>query len=149
MLSSVASPLLWGAFLAGVLALLVLDLKVFHGRDQKERFGAAVAWSLFWIALSLAFNVWVHSELGHQAGIDFFAGYVIEKSLSVDNIFVFVVIFRYFAVPPQFQHRALFWGVMGAIVLRGIFVLAGAALISRFHWIIYIFGALLVVTGYR
>ncbi|MGH9381734.1 MAG: TerC family protein [Thermoanaerobaculia bacterium] len=149
MLPTVASPVLWGAFLAGILVLLILDLKVFHGRDHAERFGAAVGWSVFWIALSLAFNLWVYLEFGSQAGLDFLAGYVIEKSLSVDNIFVFLVIFRYFAVPPKFQHRALFWGVMGAIVLRGVFVLLGTALLARFHWVIYIFGALLVYTGYR
>lgn len=149
MLPTVASPALWGAFLAGILILLVLDLKVFHGKDHAESFRAAVGWSVFWIVLSLAFNLWVYLELGADAGLDFLAGYVIEKSLSVDNIFVFLVIFRYFAVPPKYQHRALFWGVLGAIVLRGVFVLLGAALIARFHWVIYFFGALLVFTGYR
>lgn len=149
MLPTVASPLHWAVFLTGVLLLLIFDLKVLHRRDQAEKFGTALAWSAFWIGLSLAFNVWIYFAFGRDTALDFLAGYVIEESLSVDNLFVFLVVFRYFAVPAKYQHRALFWGVLGAIVLRGIFVLLGAALLARFHWVIYFFGGLLVFTGYR
>lgn len=149
MIPSVGNPLLWSLFLTGILGLIVLDLKVFHHTDHVEGFPAAVGWSIFWIALSLSFNGWIWHEFGRQAGLEFLAGYVIEKALSVDNIFVFLVIFRYFAVPAKFQHRVLYWGVVGAIILRGIFILLGVTLIAKFHVFIYVFGLLLIVTGLR
>lgn len=149
MIPSIGNPLLWSLFLTGILSLIVLDLKVFHHTDHAEGFPAAVGWSVFWIALSLLFNGWIWHEFGRQAGLEFLAGYVIEKALSVDNIFVFLVIFRYFAVPAKFQHRVLYWGVVGAIVLRGVFILLGVTLLTKFHFFIYIFGLLLIVTGVR
>lgn len=149
MIPTVGNPLLWSAFLAAILLLITLDLKVFHHTDHAEGFAPAVGWSIFWIALSLAFNAWLWHEFGRQVGLEFLAGYLIEKALSVDNIFVFLVIFRYFAVPAAYQHRVLYWGVLGAIVLRGAFILVGVTLLSRFHFFIYVFGALLIVTGIR
>lgn len=133
----------------GVTALLALDLGVFNRRAHAVRFREAVGWSVFWVALSLLFNGWIAWRFGRTAGLEFLTGYVLEKSLSVDNIFVFLVIFRFFAVPSRYQHRVLFWGVVGAIVLRAVFILAGAALLSRFEWLFYVFGAFLVVTGWR
>lgn len=149
MIPTVGNPLLWSAFLAGILLLIALDLKVFHHTDHTEAFPAAVGWSIFWIALSLTFNSWLWHEFGRRVGLEFLASYVIEWSLSVDNVFVFLIIFRFFAVPGKYQHRVLYWGVLGAIVLRAIFILLGVTLISRFHFFIYIFGALLMVTGFR
>ncbi|MDX1384149.1 MAG: TerC family protein, partial [Thermoanaerobaculia bacterium] len=108
-----------------------------------------VGWSVFWIGLSLGFNVWIYLHFGADPGLEFLTGYLVEKALSVDNIFVFVIIFRYFAVPGEFQHRVLFWGVVGAIVLRAIFIALGTALLARFHWILLVFGAFLVFTGFR
>jgi len=149
MIPTVGNPLLWSAFLVGILLLIALDLKVFHHTDHVEGFAPAVGWSIFWITLSLLFNAWLWHEFGRQAGLEFLAGYLIEKALSVDNIFVFLVVFRYFAVPAAYQHRVLYWGVLGAIVLRGAFILVGVTLLSRFHFFIYVFGALLIVTGIR
>jgi tellurite resistance protein TerC len=113
------------------------------------RFREAAGWSLFWVALSLAFNGWVAWRFGGQVGLQFLTGYLLEYSLSVDNIFVFLVVFRFFAVPSEYQHRVLFWGVAGAIVLRAAFILVGTSLIHRFHWLLYVFGVFLVVTGLR
>jgi len=146
---SIGTPLLWGVFAAVVTVSLALDLFVFHRRAHAVRFREAVGWSAFWIGLSLSFNLWIHLEAGGGPALEFLTGYVIEKALSVDNIFVFVVLFDYFAVPDRFQHRVLFWGVLGAIVLRGTFVALGAALLSEFQWILYLFGAFLVFTGGR
>jgi tellurite resistance protein TerC len=109
----------------------------------------AGAWSAFWVSLALVFNYGVYHFMGPQAGLEFLTGYLIEKALSVDNIFVFVLIFSYFAVPPRYQHRVLFWGILGALLMRGAMIAAGAVLIAEFHWIIYVFGAFLVVTGIR
>ncbi|MDX1450425.1 MAG: TerC family protein, partial [Acidimicrobiia bacterium] len=146
---SVAQSIHWIVFLAGVVLLLVVDLGVFNRRPHAVRFREAMAWTIFWIALSLVFNVWVYWRFGPQAGLEFFTGYLLEKSLSIDNIFVFLVIFRYFGVPSHLQHRVLFWGVAGAIVLRAVFIVAGAALLARFEWLFYVFGAFLLVTGWR
>ncbi len=139
----------WVAFNLFIIAMLVLDLKVFHRRPHEIRMREALGWSAFWIALSLLFNLGVYIWLGRQAGLEFLTGYIIEKSLSVDNIFVFLVIFSYFRVPPLYQHKILFWGVLGALVLRAVFILAGITLINSFHWIIYVFGAFLVVSGIK
>ncbi|MCM2316171.1 MAG: TerC family protein [Thermoanaerobaculia bacterium] len=148
-MTSIGSPLLWGGFTAFILAMLALDLGVFHRTSHEVRFKEALSWTFVWIALALAFNAGVYHWFGAQKGMEFLTGYVIEKALSVDNVFVFLVIFSVFAVPAKYQHRVLFWGVLGALVMRAIFIFAGAALLQRFHWVIYIFGALLVVTGIK
>jgi tellurite resistance protein TerC len=140
---------LWIGFNLFVLGMLALDLGVFHRSAHEVSAKEAVGWSVFWVALALAFNFGVYRLLGAERGLEFLTGYLIEKALSVDNIFVFVLIFSYFRVPPQYQHRILFWGVLGALVMRGAMIVAGAALIDRFHWIIYVFGAFLVFTGIR
>lgn len=148
-METIGTPLLWGLFIAFILGMLALDLGVFHRREHRVETREATIWTLVWIALSLAFNLWVYLKFGPQHGLEFFTGYVIEKALSVDNIFVFIVIFRYFAVKPEHQHRVLFWGILGALLLRGIFIAAGTALLARFDWIIFIFGAFLVYTGFK
>ena len=148
-METIGTPLLWGLFLAFILGMLALDLGVFHRREHQVGTREATIWTLVWIALSLAFNLWVYLEFGPTRGLEFFTGYVIEKALSVDNIFVFIVIFRYFAVRPEYQHRVLFWGILGALVLRGVFIAAGTALLARFDWIILVFGAFLVYTGFK
>lgn len=148
-METLGTPLLWSVFAVVVTVSLALDLFVFHRKAHAVRFREALGWTFFWIGLSLAFNLWIWFEMGGGPALEFLTGYVIEKALSVDNIFVFVVIFDYFAVPDRYQHRVLFWGVLGAIVLRGIFVVVGAALLSQFHWVIYLFGAFLVFTGIR
>jgi len=129
--------------------MLVLDLTVFHRKSHKIEFKEALGWSAFWISLAAAFAVLVYFVRGRAASLDFATGYLIEESLSVDNLFVFLLIFRYFKVPSQFQHKVLFWGIIGALVMRFVFIWAGVALINRFHWIIYIFGAFLVYTGLK
>jgi tellurite resistance protein TerC len=146
---SIGSPFMWIGFLAIVLAMLALDLGVFHRHAHAVRPREALCWTLVWVALALAFNVFVWQHNGKQAGIEFLTGYLIEKSLSVDNIFVFVVIFRSLAVPLELQHRVLFWGILSALFLRAAMILAGATLIARFHWLMYVFGAFLVFTGIR
>ncbi len=140
---------LWIAFNTVVLALLALDLFVFHRSAHEVRFREAAAWSVFWIVLSLAFGAGVYYFRGHQDGLEFFAGYLIEKALSVDNIFVFVLVFSYFRVPSAYQHRVLFWGILAALVMRGAMIGAGVFLIERFSWITYVFGAFLVITAIR
>ena len=141
--------LLWLGFNIFVLAMLALDLFVFHKEAHEVSMKEAAAWSVFWVMLALIFNAGIYHFMGPQVGLEFLTGYLIEKALSVDNIFVFVLIFSYFNVPPRYQHRVLFWGILGALVMRGAMIGAGAALIHRFHWIIYIFGAFLVFTGIR
>jgi len=140
---------LWVGFNVFVLGMLALDLGVFHRKAHVVGFKEAGIWSAVWIALALAFNAGVWHFFGPQKGMEFLTGYLIEKSLSVDNIFIFALIFSYFAVPQQYQHRVLFWGILGALVMRAIFIAAGAALISNFHWIIYVFGAFLILTGIK
>lgn len=139
----------WAGFTGLVVVLLVLDLFVF-GRGAREiSFRRATILSAFWIAVALLFGVGVWVLAGPQRGGEYFAGYIIEKSLSVDNVFVFALIFSYFAVPARYQYRVLFWGVVGALVLRGVFVLLGAGLLERYDWMIYVFGAFLIYTGIR
>jgi tellurite resistance protein TerC len=140
---------LWIGFNLAVLALLALDLGVFHRQAHAVSAREAAIWSAVWVGLSLVFNLLVFHWLGTEAGLHFFTGYLIEKSLSVDNIFVFVLIFSTFAVPAEYQHRVLFWGVLGAIVMRGLLILLGTTLISLFHWALYAFGAFLILTGIR
>ncbi len=138
----------WVAFHLGVFGALAIDLLSFRGPHQVT-LASAVRRSLIWIALSLAFNAVVWRWQGADQGIDFFTGYLIEYSLSVDNIFVFVLIFAYFRVPPQYEHRVLIWGILGALVMRAIMIWLGVALVARFHFVLYLFGAFLVVTGAR
>jgi tellurite resistance protein TerC len=146
---SVGSPAHWLGFLAFVLAMLALDLGVFHRSPHAVKVKEALIWSLVWVALAACFGVLVHFAFGHERALEFAAGYVIEKALSVDNLFVFVVIFGAFQVPARSQHRVLFWGVLGALVMRAVFIAAGSALLLRFHWLIYLFGAFLVFTAIK
>ena len=143
------SALAWGVFTAFVLVMLVLDLAVFHRRSHEISLREATAWTIAWIALACVFGAGVWVLEGSKAGVEFFTAYVIEKSLSVDNIFVFLVIFSYFRVPLKYQHRVLFWGIFGALVMRAIFIFAGAALLREFEWVMYIFGAFLVFTALK
>ncbi len=139
----------WIFFNAFVLLMLALDLGVFHRQSKKITFKNAMIWSAVWIGLAMIFNGWIYYSMGKQPAIEFLTGYLVEKSLSVDNIFVFVLLFGFFKVPDEYRHRVLFWGVIGALVMRAIFIAVGAVLISKFHWIIYLFGAFLVYTGYK
>lgn len=139
----------WAAFLALIVLLLALDLFVFHREAHEVTFREATLYSIFWIGVGLAFGVVIFVWMGPTAGGEYLAGYLIEKSLSVDNIFVFALIFTYFGVPAKYQHRVLFWGILGALVFRAIFIAGGVALLDRFHWTIYVFGAFLILTGIR
>jgi tellurite resistance protein TerC len=139
----------WLGFIAFVLAMLAIDLGVFNRRPHVVRPQEALTWTTVWVSLALVFAGGLAVFFDRQSALTFLTGYVIEESLSVDNIFVIVLIFQYFAVPAQYQHRVLFWGILGALVMRGLFIGLGAALLSRFEWIIYVFGALLVITGIR
>jgi len=139
----------WVLFNLFVLAMLGLDLGVFHRKAHEVKMKEALTWSAVWIVLALIFNAWVYYSRGPQAGLEFFTGYLIEKALSVDNVFVFFLIFIYFRVPADYQHKVLFWGILGALVMRIIFIAAGIALIQKFHWVIYVFGAFLVITGIK
>ena len=129
--------------------MLVLDLRAFHRPGRSVRLRESLGWTAMWIALAVAFAALLYFWQGHQAGLEFVTGYVVELSLSVDNLFVFLLIFNYFAVPEEQQHRVLFWGILGALLMRGIFIGAGIELIHRFHWILYLFGGLLVYSGIR
>jgi tellurite resistance protein TerC len=139
----------WVAFVGFVLAMLSLDLGVFHRKPHEVRPKEAGIWTAVWVALALAFAGGLYAFYGHAAGLTFLTGYVIEESLSIDNIFVIVLIFEYFRVPKICQHRVLFYGILGALLMRGLFIGLGAVLIAKFHWILYIFGGMLVVTGVR
>lgn len=150
---------LWIGFNVFVLVLLALDLGVFHRKSHAVSTKEAAIWSVVWISISMLFNLGIYyfwdnfvpnSSLSNSAAaLTFFTGYVIEKSLSVDNIFVFVLIFSYFSVPASYQHRVLFWGILGALIMRGTLIFLGAALIDQFHWIIYVFGIFLIYTGIK
>jgi tellurite resistance protein TerC len=137
----------WIGFHLFIFFMLALDLGVFHKKTHKVPVKEAVIWSAVWITLALLFNLFVFFEFGKTKALEFLTGYVIEYSLSVDNIFVFILIFSYFAVKDEYQHKILFWGILGALIMRGIFIFAGVALITRFHWIVLIFGAFLVYSG--
>jgi tellurite resistance protein TerC len=141
--------LLWSGYTLVVLGMLALDLGVFHRKAHTVSLREATIWTIVWVTLALSFNAVVYFWRGPIQALEFFTGYVIEYSLSVDNIFVFVLIFTYFRVPASYQHRVLFWGILGALLMRGALIAVGATLIERFHWIIYIFGAFLVFTGVR
>jgi len=146
-LETVGTPQLWIGFTAFVLLMLVIDLGVFHRDAHEVSFKEALGWSAVWVLLALLFNVAIYVGFGSARGLEFLTGYLIEKALAVDNIFIFAVIFSYFSVPPAYQHRVLFWGVLGALVMRALFIFAGAALLQSFHGIMYLFGAFLVFTG--
>jgi tellurite resistance protein TerC len=139
----------WVAFNAFVIVLLAIDLGIFHRKAHEVSLREATAWSIVWIALSLLFAGGIYLYAGARPATEFLTGYLIEKSLSVDNIFVMVLIFTYLDVPARYQHRVLFWGILGALVMRGTFIAIGAILLAHFHWVIYIFGAILIVTGAR
>jgi TerC family integral membrane protein len=139
----------WAGFVAFVLMMLALDLGVFHRQAHEVRPREAATWTLVWVALALVFAAGLVGFYGKDAGLTFLTGYIIEESLSVDNIFVIVLIFEYFRVPKSCQHRVLFYGILGALVMRGVFIGLGAVLIARFEWILYVFGAMLVITGIR
>jgi tellurite resistance protein TerC len=141
--------ILWGAFNLFVLGMLALDLGVFHRKSHDVGLREALTWTGVWITLAMLFNLFVYYYFDKEKAIEFFTGYIIEKSLSVDNIFVIIMIFSYFKVPTSYQHKVLFWGILGALVMRVIFILAGIELIHRFHWLIYIFGGFLIITGIR
>lgn len=140
---------LWTAFNLFVLGMLALDLGVFHKKSQEITVKDALIWTGVWITLAMGFNLLIYYVFGREQAIEFFTGYLIEKSLSVDNIFVIIMIFSYFHVPTAYQHKVLFWGILGALVMRVIFIFAGIELIHRFHWLIYIFGGFLIITGIR
>ena len=141
--------MLWIGFNVFVLAMLALDLGVFHRKAHTVSIKEAVIWSIVWITLAMIFNAGVYFFGGPEPALQFFTGYLIEKSLSVDNIFVFVLLFTSFSVPAAYQHRVLFWGVLGALIMRGILIGLGVVLLETFHWIIYLFGAFLIFTGIR
>ncbi len=146
---TVGNPALWIGFTVLVVGLLALDLGVFHRKSHVVGFREALGWSIFWIGLALLFNVGIWYWFGSRIGLEFLTGYLIEKALSVDNVFVFLVIFSYFSVPAAYQHKVLFFGILGALVMRAVFIVAGSALLSAFHWTIYVFGAALLVLGLK
>ncbi|HVR21069.1 MAG TPA: TerC family protein [Polyangiaceae bacterium] len=148
-LESVGTPALWIGFTLFVVAMLALDLGVFHRKAHVVGVREALVWTGLWVALALSFNLGIYFWFGSERALEFLTGYVIEKALSVDNLFVFLVVFSYFAVPPQLQQRVLLWGILGALVMRAGFIGAGAALLQSFHWVIYIFGGFLVITGIK
>ncbi len=139
----------WILFNTFVVAMLVLDLAVFQRNAHAVKFREALFFSAMWIALAGAFAVFVYFWRGRTTALEFVTGYLVEESLSVDNLFVFLLIFRYFKVPGTYQHKVLFWGILGALIMRGVFIIAGVSLIRRFHWIIYVFGAFLIYTGFK
>jgi tellurite resistance protein TerC len=146
---SVGTPAHLAGFVGFVLALLALDLGVFHRKAHEVSLREAGIWSAIWVVLALAFNGLVAHWFGAERGLEFLTGYLIEKALAVDNIFTFYAVFVCFAIPASYQHRVLFWGVLGAIVMRAVLIFAGAELLAKFHWLIYVFGAILVVTAIR
>jgi tellurite resistance protein TerC len=139
----------WIGFGLFVLAMLALDLGVFHRESHEVKVKESMIWSGVWITLALLFNLGLYYLRGPQPALEFLTGYLIEKSLSMDNIFVFLLIFTYFRVPLRYQHRVLFWGVLGALIMRAILIALGISLIQRFHWVIYVFGAFLILTGVK
>lgn len=140
---------LWILFNVFVFGMLAIDLGVFHRKAHAVTTREATVWCIVWITLGLLFNAGVYAWMGPEKGLEFFTGYLIEYSLSVDNIFVFIIILTYFSVSPAHQHRVLFWGILGALIMRGTFIATGALLLQLFHWVIYVFGAFLVFTGFK
>jgi tellurite resistance protein TerC len=147
--TTVGSPLLWVGFTAFVVAMLALDLGVFNRTPHTPSLKEAARWMLLWVGLAALFNAGVWWKFGSVKALEFTAGYLVEEALSVDNLFVFLVLFRSLAVPPIYQHRVLFWGILGALITRAIFIVIGSALLAKFHWIIYVFGGFLIITGFK
>jgi tellurite resistance protein TerC len=139
----------WVAFNVLVLGMLALDLVVFHRKAHVVSLREAAMWTVIWICLAMLFNVWLYIDSGRETALEFFTGYLIEKSLSVDNLFVFLAVFSYFSVDPKYQHKILFWGILGALIMRGIFIVVGTTLLASFHWMIYVFGGFLIFTGVK
>ena len=139
----------WIGFIVFVILMLAIDLGVFHRKSHAVSFKESLGWTVVWIGLAMLFSVVVYFWKGPEKSIEFITGYVIELSLSVDNLFVFILIFSYFHVPLKYQHKVLFWGILGALVMRVIFIFAGVALITKFHWIIYVFGAIIIISGIK
>jgi tellurite resistance protein TerC len=148
-LDTIGSPLLWGGFIAFVLAMLALDLGVFHRKAHEVSLTEAGAWSAVWVGLSGVFALGVHHWFGADRALEFTTAYFLEKALAVDNIFVFVIVFAAFGIPARSQHRVLVWGVLGALVMRAAFIVVGGALVQSFHWMTYVFGAVLLLTGLK
>ena len=148
-MSTQAGWLGWGLFGLIVATMLALDLGVFHRKARTVGTREAAVWSVIWISAALLFNLGIYLHSGSDRALEFFQAWLIEKALSVDNLFVFLAAFSYFAVPPQLQHRILFWGILGALITRGIFIAVGAALLATFHWVTYVFGVFLVITGLK
>jgi len=140
---------LWIVFAVLVISMLSLDLGILNKKSHAIKLKEAILWSLLWISVALIFNLGLLLFRGPEVALNFFSAYLLEKSLSMDNIFVFLLIFSYFKVKPEYQHKVLFWGIIGAVIFRGIFIMAGVVLIQKFHWIIYIFGAFLLFTGIK
>ncbi len=141
--------ILWTSFSVFVLGMIALDLGVFHRKSQEVSVKEALTWTAIWIGIAMAFNLFVYYYFDKETALQFFTAYLVEKSLSIDNIFVIIMIFSYFSVPASYQHKVLFWGILGALVMRAIFIFAGIELIHKFHWLIYVFGGFLVFTGIR
>ncbi|MFA4045248.1 MAG: hypothetical protein HZRFUVUK_002058 [Candidatus Fervidibacterota bacterium] len=139
----------WMAFLGAVFVMLMMDLGIFHRKAHVLSLKEATLWSIFWVVVSVLFNILILFWLGEEKALEFLTGYLLEKSLSADNIFVFAVLFSYFAVPEEYRHRVLFWGVVGAIVFRLTFILAGTALLKKFHWVVYVFGIIVIISGIK
>lgn len=148
-MTTIGTPTLWAGFTAFILIMLLLDLVVFHRKVHEVSLREALGWTVFWITLALIFNMGVWHWFGSERALEFLTGYLIEKALSVDNLFIFLVIFSYFSVPNDLQHRVLFLGILGALIMRVVFIGVGAVLLQKFHWVIYPFGALLVWTGIK
>lgn len=144
-----SQAVLWIGFNVFVLLMLALDLGVFHRKVETISVRNALTWTGIWVFMAFLFNVFIYYQFGNEKAFEFFTGYLIEKSLSVDNIFVIMLIFSYFKVPPGYQHKVLFWGILGALIMRVCFIFAGVELIHKFHWLIYIFGGFLIITGIR
>jgi tellurite resistance protein TerC len=140
---------LWVLFAVVILGLLALDLGIFHRKSHTVKMREALTWSGVWIALALIFNGFIYYTRGPVPAMEFLTGYLVEEALSVDNLFVFLMVFSFFRVPAEYQHKILFWGIIGALVMRAAFILAGITLIQQFHWVIYIFGAFLIITGIK
>jgi tellurite resistance protein TerC len=147
--TTIGTPALWVGFTLLIAATLALDLGVLNRKAHTLRTREALRWVIVWITLAQLFGVFILVRGGHAKWMEFLTGYLIEYALSVDNLFVFIVLFAYFAVPSAYQHRVLFWGILGAVIMRGLFIAVGAALLAAFHWVIYLFGAFLVYTGFK
>ncbi len=143
------SAILWTSFSLFVIGMLALDLGVFHRKSHKVGIREALTWTAVWVTLAMIFNLFIYYYFDKEKALEFFTAYLIEKSLSIDNIFVIIMIFSYFHVREEYQHKVLFWGIFGALVMRVIFIFSGIELIHKFHWLIYLFGGFLVITGIR